>query len=272
MSNACPSGVGVKGEAEAEGEEGRAEVCRAEFTSDAENQGSLTPDAVALDSGRVVCKRTPLNRTEDSVDEKLGMLGLVGLREAASFAKEGWEVELSAWISGRPLGLAEIPPSVVVSSSTGRARPRSVLAWMKDDVVVLLMSLVRDLNVVMVVLYGETPLPPFVFVLVNVGVVVLTASVVSEESFGLMPPRTPSVSAAEYKGVVEVELETSLVVVVEKKGALPLKSALPLVSDVRVTSGGCVEVLWRAVSSEWLRTGSYWVDLTQGTGSVVVFL
>lgn len=45
MSNACPSGVGVKGEAV--GEEGRAEVCRAEFPSDAENQGSLAPDAVA---------------------------------------------------------------------------------------------------------------------------------------------------------------------------------------------------------------------------------
>lgn len=45
MSNACLSGVGVKGEAE--GEEGRGEVCRAEFPSDAENQVSLTPDAVA---------------------------------------------------------------------------------------------------------------------------------------------------------------------------------------------------------------------------------
>lgn len=33
-----------------------------------------------LDSGCVVCKRTPLNRTEVVVDEKRGMLGVVGLR------------------------------------------------------------------------------------------------------------------------------------------------------------------------------------------------
>lgn len=37
--------MGVKGEAVSE--EGRAEGCRAEFPSDAENQGFLTPDAVA---------------------------------------------------------------------------------------------------------------------------------------------------------------------------------------------------------------------------------
>lgn len=46
MSNTCPSGVGVKGE-ESVGEEGKAEVWRAEFPSDAENQGFPTPDAVA---------------------------------------------------------------------------------------------------------------------------------------------------------------------------------------------------------------------------------
>lgn len=43
MSNACPSGVGLKGEAE--GEEESVEVC--EFPSDAENQGFLMADAVA---------------------------------------------------------------------------------------------------------------------------------------------------------------------------------------------------------------------------------
>lgn len=51
MSNVCPSGVGVKGEAE--GEKGRGEVCGTEFTSDAENQESPTPDAVAeTETGR----------------------------------------------------------------------------------------------------------------------------------------------------------------------------------------------------------------------------
>ncbi len=108
---------------------------------------------------------------------------------------------------------------------------------------------------VVVVLCKEILLPPFVFALVNVGVVVVTPPFVfSDESFGLMPSRTPFVFALEYKGVAEVEMKTSLVVVVEKKGMLPLKSALPLVSGNRVTSGGREEVLWRVVSSEWLRT------------------
>lgn len=101
---------------------------------------------------------------------------------------------------------------------------------------------------VVVVLYEKILLPPFVFALVNVGVVVLTPS------SGLIPPRTSSVVLLEYKGVVEVGMKTSLIVVVEFKGALPLKSALPLVSGGRVTSGGCVEVLRCAVSSELLRT------------------
>ncbi len=51
MSNICLSRVGVKGEAE--GEKGRAEVCRAEFPSDAENQGFLMTEAVAAtETGR----------------------------------------------------------------------------------------------------------------------------------------------------------------------------------------------------------------------------
>lgn len=136
----------------------------------------------------------------------------MGLCGTASLEEEGWEVELSAWISGRPLDPVDTPPSVVLFSFMGRARPRFVSAWMKDDVVgVLLISLVRDLNVVVVVLCEEILFAP-----VNVGVVVLTPPFVfSDESFGLMPPRTPFVFALEYKGVVEVEMKTSLVVVVE---------------------------------------------------------
>lgn len=53
-------------------------------------------------------------------------------------------------------------------------------------------------------------------ILVNVGVVILTPPpICSEESFALMPPRIPSVFVLEYKGVVEVEMKASLVVVVE---------------------------------------------------------
>lgn len=69
---------------------------------------------------------------------------------------------------------------------------------------------------VVVVLYEEILLTPFVFALVNVGAVALTPPFVfSEESFGLMPPKNPSVFVLEYEGVVEVEMKTSSVVVVE---------------------------------------------------------
>lgn len=223
-----------------------------EAKEEEEEEEGRTEGRSPLDSGCVVCKRTPLNRTEGVVDGKWGMLGPVGLRGTASVVEEGWMVELSAWISGRPPGLVDTP-SVVVSSSKGRARPRPVSARMKDDDVVLLVSPVRDLHVVVVVLYEEILLPPFVFALLTVGVVVLTPPFVfSVESFGLMPPRTPSVLALEYEGVVEVEMKTFLVGVVEEKA--PLKSALPLVSGDAASSGGCWEVLRWTVSSEWLRT------------------
>lgn len=62
LSNTGPSGVGMKGEAV--GDRGRAEVWKAVFLSDAENQESTTADAVALDIGCVVCKRTALKPTE----------------------------------------------------------------------------------------------------------------------------------------------------------------------------------------------------------------
>lgn len=183
-----------------------------------EEEEGRTKGRSPLDSGCVVCKKTPLNRTEAVVDEKLGMLGLVGLRGAAALDDEVVEVEPSAWIPGRPS--ADTPTSVVVSSFTGRARPRSILARMRDeDVIVLLMSLVRDLDVVVVELNEEMLLPPFVFALVNVAVVVLTPPfVVSEESFGLMPWSTPSVFGVECKGVVVVvvEVKAPLLVVVVK--------------------------------------------------------
>ncbi len=115
---------------------------RGEAKEEEEEEGK-TEGRSPLDSGCVVCKRTPLNWTEVVVGEKCGMLGVLGLRGTASLEEEGWEVELSAWISGRPLGPVDTPPSVVVSSFMGRARPWSISAWMKDDVVVvLLMSLV----------------------------------------------------------------------------------------------------------------------------------
>lgn len=225
-----------------------------EAKEEEEEEEGRTEGRSPLDSGCVVCKRTPLNRTEDVVDGKWGMLGPLGVRGTASVQEEGWRVELSAWTSGRPLGPADTPPSVVVSSFKGRARPRPVSARTKDDDV-LLMSAVRDLHVGVVVLNEEILFPPFVFALVNVGAVVLTPPFVfSVESFGLMTPRTPSVLASEYEGAVEVELKTSLVADVEEKGALPLKSALPLVSGGTVPSGGRWEVLWCAVFSEWLRT------------------
>lgn len=70
------------------------------------------------------------------------MLGLVGLRGTASLEEEGWEVEVSAWISGRPPDPMDTAPSVVVSSFMEPTRLWSVSAWMKDDdVVVLLMSM-----------------------------------------------------------------------------------------------------------------------------------
>lgn len=76
----------------------------------------------------------------------------------------------------------------------GRPKPRSTSAWMKDDdVVVLLMSLVRDLNVVVVVLNEEILLPPFAFALVDEGVVVLTPCFCL--SLGLIPRKAPSVFA-----------------------------------------------------------------------------
>lgn len=173
-----------------------------------EEEEGRTEGRSPLDSGCVVCKRTPLNWTEAVVDEKWGMLGLVGLRGTTSLEVEVLEVELSTWTSGGPPGPADTPLSVVVSSFIGRARPRSVSAWMKVDDVVLLLSLVRDLDVVVVVLCKE--------ILVNVGVMVLTPPpICSEESFALTPPRIPSVFVSEYKGVVEVETKASLVVVVE---------------------------------------------------------
>lgn len=106
----------------------------------------------------------------------------------------------------------------------------------------------------MVVLYEEILLPPFVSAPVNVGVVVLPTSSVFTKSFGLMPPRT--VFVLEYKGVVEVEMKTSLVVVVVVgTGKATFSTEVStLVSGDRMTSGGCVEVLWCVVSSEWLRT------------------
>lgn len=182
-----------------------------------EEEEGRTKGRSPLDSGCVVCKRTPLNRTEAVVDEKLGMLGLVGLRGAAAVDDETVVVEPSAWIPGRPP--ADTPTSVVVSSFTGRARPRSVLARMKDDdVVVLLKSLVRDLDVVVVVLNEEILLPPFVFALVKVAVVVLTPPFVfSEESLGLMPSSTPSVFGVECKGVALVEVKAPWLVVVVVK-------------------------------------------------------
>lgn len=208
-----------------------------------EEEGGRTEGRSPLDSGFVVCKRTPLNRTEFLVDEKRGTLGVVGRCRTASLEEEGWEVEVSAWISGRPPGPEDTPPSVVASSP-----PRSTSAWMKDDGdVELPMSPRRDATVVVEVLYEEILLPPFVLVLVNVGIVVLTPPLAfSGEYFG-MPP---FVFESEYKGVVEVEM----LVVVEKKGALPLKSALPLISGSRVTSAGCMEALRCTVSSEGLKT------------------
>lgn len=125
----------------------------------------------------------------------------------ASPEEDGRAVEVL--ISGRLPGPADM---VVVSSFTGRPRPRSILARTKDDDVVLLMSRVRELGVVVVELNEEWPLPPFVFALVGVGVVVLTTLV---ESFGLMPSRTPFVFASGYDGVVEVAIKVFLVVVVE---------------------------------------------------------
>lgn len=125
---------------------------------------------------------------------------------------------VEVWISGRPPGAADTPPSVV-SLFKGCPRPWSTSAWMKDeDVVVLLMSLVRDLSVVVVGLYEEILLPPFVSALLDVGAVVLTPpfvlSKLSSES-GLIPPGAPSVFALEYTGVLEVEIKPSLVVAVE---------------------------------------------------------
>lgn len=157
---------------------------RGEDAKEEEREEGRTERRSPFNSGCVVCNKTPLNRTEVVVDEKLGMLELVGLRESASPEEEGWEVKV--WISGRP------PSSGVVSSFMGRNRPWLVSAWIKgDDVVVLLISLVRDLSVVVVVLYEKILLPPSVFALVNVGVVVLTPS------SGLIPPRTPSVFVLE---------------------------------------------------------------------------
>lgn len=121
----------------------------------------------------------------------------MGLGGTASLDEEGWEVEVSAWISGRPPGPADTPPSVVVSSFMGRARPRSTSAWMKGgDDVVLLTSPGRDAAVVVEVLCEEILLPCFVFALVIVGVVVLTPA----EYLG-MPTRT-FVSESVYKGGV----------------------------------------------------------------------
>lgn len=170
-----------------------------------EEEEGRTEGRSPLDSGCVVCKRTPLNWTEAVVDEKWGLVGLCG---TASLEVEVLEVELSTWTSGGPPGPADTPLSVVVSSFIGCARPRSVSAWMKDDDVVLLLSLVRDLDVVVVVLCEE--------ILVNVGVVVLTPPpICSEDSFAVTPLRIPSVFVLEYKGVVEVEMKAFLVVVVE---------------------------------------------------------
>lgn len=82
---------------------------------------------------------------------------------------------------------------------------------MTDGDVVLLLSLVRELNVVALVLCEEIP---FVFAPVTVGAVILTPPGSSEASFGLMPPTTTAF-VLEYKGVVEVENKASLVVGVE---------------------------------------------------------
>lgn len=113
-----------------------------EAKEEEEEEEGRTEGRSPLDSGCVVCKRTPLNWTKAVVDEKWGMLGLVGLRGMASLEVEVLEVELSTWTSGGPPGPADTPLSVVVSSFIGRARPWSVSAWMKDDDVALLLSLV----------------------------------------------------------------------------------------------------------------------------------
>lgn len=100
----------------------------------------------------------------------------------------------------------------------------------------------------------------------TVGALVRTPPSDVSESSKLTPPGTPFVSVSlEYEGGVEVKMEASLVVDVEYNGTFPLKSGCP-----PVPSGGCVEELWRSASSDGLWTGPCWVDLTPGTGSVVV--
>lgn len=225
--------------------EGAASGSAVSHRGEEEGEGGRTEERSPLDSGCLVCKRTPLNRTEGLVDEKLGTLGVVGC--CVSREEEGWGVEeVSAWTSGRPPGAADTPPSVVASSSMARAKPWSTSAWMTDDEDV---ELGRDAIAVVVLLCEETLLPLFVFVLVNVGAVVLTPPLAfSEECFG-MSPKTLFVFESTYKGGMEVET-------VVEVGALPLKSEPPLISGGRETSAGSVEVLRCAVVSEGFNTSS----------------
>lgn len=186
-----------------------------------EEEEGRTEGRSPLDSGREVCKRTPLNWTEAVVDDKRGMAGLVSRSVASSLEVEALGVELLKWTSGRRPCLPDTPPSVVVPSITG--------------------LLLRDRDAA-VVLLNEEPL-------VNMGVVGLTPPAgLSKDSPGLTAPRTPCVSVLEFESVVAVETKDSVVVVKENK-ELPLKSVPPL-----LTSGGRVEVLPSVVSSERLRT------------------
>lgn len=185
-----------------------------------EEEEGRTEGRSPLDSGREVCKRTPLNWTEDLVDDKRGMAGLVG-RVASSLEVEAFGVELLKWTSGRRPGLLDTPPSVAVPSVTG--------------------LLLRDRDAAVVLLNEE--------LLVNMGVVGLSPPAgLSEDSPGSTAPGTPSVSVLEFEAAVSVETK-DCVVVVEEKEELPLKSVPPL-----LTSGGRVTVLPPVVSSEWLRT------------------
>lgn len=179
-----------------------------------EEEEGRTEGRSPLDSGREVCKRTPLNWTEAVVDDKRGMAGLVGPSVASSLEVEAFGVELLKWTSGRRPGVPDTPPAVVVPSVTG--------------------LLLRERDAAVVLLNEE--------LLLNMGVVGLTPPV------GSTAPRTPSVSVSVFEAVVAVETKDS-VVVVEENEELPLKSVPPL-----LTSGGRVEVLPSVVSSEWLRT------------------
>lgn len=139
-----------------------------------------------LDTGFTVCKRTALNRTEVVVYETRGVRGVA----ASTLAEEGREVDV--WISG--------PTS---SSFTGLPRTLTVSASIKDDVVVVVLLTSRVFNVMVV----EKTSPP--------SPLVETGSVVLSPLFGPNPLKTPSVSELEGEEAEEVEVNSSVVVVVE---------------------------------------------------------